>query len=54
MKALTDKYTKEHPNVTFNLQTVGGGADGAAALKAKFASGSAPDIFLQLKAINPR
>ncbi|MFP3124524.1 ABC transporter substrate-binding protein [Ectobacillus funiculus] len=45
LKALTDQYTKEHPNVTFNLQTVGGGADGAAALKAKFASGSAPDIF---------
>jgi len=45
LKALTDQYTKEHPNVTFNLQTVGGGADGAAALKAKFASGNAPDLF---------
>ncbi len=45
LKALTEKYTKEHPNVTFNLQTVGGGADAAAALKAKFASGNAPDIF---------
>ncbi len=45
LKALTDQYTKEHPNVIFNLQTVGGGADGAAALKAQFASGNAPDVF---------
>jgi raffinose/stachyose/melibiose transport system substrate-binding protein len=45
LKRLTDQYTKAHPNVTFNLQTVGGGADTAAALKAKFASGKAPDIF---------
>ncbi|MBB6284058.1 raffinose/stachyose/melibiose transport system substrate-binding protein [Geobacillus subterraneus] len=45
LKALTDQYTKEHPNVTFNIETVGGGADGAAALKARFASNQAPDIF---------
>lgn len=45
LKALTDKYTKEHPNVIFNIESVGGGADGAAALKAKFASNKAPDIF---------
>lgn len=45
LKALTDQYTKEHPNVTFNIETVGGGADTIAALKAKFASGKAPDIF---------
>ena len=45
LKALTDKYTKEHPNVTFNIESVGGGADGTAALKAKFASNKAPDIF---------
>lgn len=45
LKALTDQYTKEHPNVVFNIETVGGGADGAAALKAKFASNKAPDIF---------
>ncbi|MDM5339544.1 ABC transporter substrate-binding protein [Fictibacillus enclensis] len=45
LKALTDQYTKEHPNVTFNIETVGGGADGGAALKAKFASNKAPDIF---------
>ncbi|WP_040206051.1 ABC transporter substrate-binding protein [Neobacillus jeddahensis] len=45
LKALTDKYTKEHPDVTFNIESVGGGADGSAALKAKFASNKAPDIF---------
>ncbi|MFS0779450.1 extracellular solute-binding protein [Neobacillus sp. 3P2-tot-E-2] len=45
LKALTDEYTKQHPDVTFNIETVGGGADGAAALKAKFASNQAPDIF---------
>lgn len=45
LKALTDQYTQEHPNVTFNIETVGGGADGSAALKAKFASNKAPDIF---------
>ncbi|MFT8322163.1 MAG: ABC transporter substrate-binding protein [Bacillus sp. (in: firmicutes)] len=45
LKALTDNYTKEHPDVSFNIETVGGGADGSAALKAKFASNQAPDIF---------
>ncbi|MFE7083303.1 ABC transporter substrate-binding protein [Priestia megaterium] len=45
LKALTDQYAKEHPNVTFNIQSVGGGADGSSALKAKFASGNAPDLF---------
>lgn len=45
LKALTDEYTKQNPNVVFNIETVGGGADGAAALKAKFASNKAPDIF---------
>jgi raffinose/stachyose/melibiose transport system substrate-binding protein len=45
LKALTDQYTKLHPDVTFNIETVGGGADGSAALKAKFASDKAPDIF---------
>lgn len=45
LKALTDAYTKEHPNVKFNIQTVGGGTDYAAALKAQFASGNEPDLF---------
>ncbi|QEK11508.1 carbohydrate ABC transporter substrate-binding protein [Crassaminicella thermophila] len=38
-------YEKEHPNVKINVQTVGGGDDYGAALKAKFQSGSEPDIF---------
>jgi raffinose/stachyose/melibiose transport system substrate-binding protein len=45
LKALTDQYTKENPNVKFNIQTVGGGSDYGAALKAQFASGNAPDVF---------
>ncbi|TYR78984.1 extracellular solute-binding protein [Priestia megaterium] len=45
LKALTDEYSKENPNVKFNIQTVGGGADYGAALKAQFASGNEPDIF---------
>ncbi|MEH7480958.1 extracellular solute-binding protein [Neobacillus drentensis] len=40
LKALTDKYTNEHPNITFNLET----AD-STVLKTKFASNKAPDIF---------
>lgn len=38
-------YTKAHPNVKINIQTVGGGDDYGAALKAKFQSGSEPDIY---------
>lgn len=39
------EYEAEHPNVKVKLETVGGGADYGAALKAKFASGEKPDIF---------
>ncbi|PFA99858.1 ABC transporter substrate-binding protein [Priestia megaterium] len=45
LKNLTDQYTKEHPNITFNIESVGGGEDSASALKAKFASGNPPDLF---------
>ncbi|MCA1030932.1 ABC transporter substrate-binding protein [Bacillus timonensis] len=45
LEALTKEYTKLHPNVKFNVQTVGGGADYGAALKTQFASGNEPDIF---------
>ncbi|NRD77922.1 carbohydrate ABC transporter substrate-binding protein [Bacillus sp. BRMEA1] len=45
LKALTDLYTKEHPNVTFNIETVGFGADMLGGLKAEFASGKPPDMF---------
>lgn len=38
-------YMATHPNVKVNIQTVGGGDDYGAALKAKFQSGSEPDIY---------
>lgn len=38
-------YEEENPNVKINIQTVGGGDDYGAALKAAFQSGSEPDIF---------
>lgn len=38
-------YEKTHPNVKINIQTVGGGDDYGAALRAKFQSGNEPDIF---------
>jgi raffinose/stachyose/melibiose transport system substrate-binding protein len=39
------EFEEEHPNIKVKLESVGGGADGDAALKAKFSSGEAPDIF---------
>ncbi len=39
------EYEAEHKNVTINVQTVGGGQDYGAALKAKFASGQEPAIY---------
>ncbi len=45
LEQLAKEYEKENPNVTVNVQTVGGGADYGAALKAQFASGNEPDIF---------
>lgn len=39
------EFEAEHPNIKIKLETVGGGADYGAALKAKFASGEEPDIF---------
>lgn len=43
--SLKVEFEKEHPNIKLDIQTVGGGADYGAALKTKFASGDAPDIF---------
>src|SRR5690606_31713562 len=40
-----EAYEEENPNVKVNLETVGGGDDYGAALRAKFASGSEPAIF---------
>lgn len=45
LQLLAKEYEKENPNVKVNVQTVGGGADYGAALKAQFASGNEPDIF---------
>lgn len=45
LNELKTEFEKEHPNIKLDIQTVGGGADYGAALKTKFASGDAPDIF---------
>ncbi|WP_088103261.1 ABC transporter substrate-binding protein [Halalkalibacter urbisdiaboli] len=45
LRAMLDEFEAEHPHITVNLETVGGGADYGAALRAKFASGEKPDIF---------
>jgi raffinose/stachyose/melibiose transport system substrate-binding protein len=42
---LAKEYEKENPGVKIQIDTVGGGADYGAALKAKFSSGDKPDIF---------
>lgn len=38
-------YESENPNVKINLQTVGGGDDYGASLRAQFQSGNEPDIY---------
>lgn len=45
LQAMINEFEKENPNIKIKLETVGGGADYGAALKAKFASGEKPDIF---------
>ncbi|MBD2845415.1 extracellular solute-binding protein [Paenibacillus sp. IB182496] len=42
---MIEAYESEHPNINIELETVGGGADYGAALKAKFNSNDKPDIF---------
>lgn len=44
-KEAAEEYSKEHSNVKINIQTVGGGNDYGAALKAKVQSGEEPAIF---------
>jgi raffinose/stachyose/melibiose transport system substrate-binding protein len=39
------EFEAEYPNIDLVIETVGGGADYGAALKAKFASGEEPDVF---------
>jgi raffinose/stachyose/melibiose transport system substrate-binding protein len=43
--ALAKEYMESHPNVKLNIETVGGGDDYGAALRARFASGDEPAIF---------
>ncbi|WP_335872588.1 ABC transporter substrate-binding protein [Bacillus sp. 2205SS5-2] len=45
LQELINEFEAENPNIKIKLETVGGGADYGAALKAKFASGEEPDIF---------
>ncbi len=40
-----DLYMEKNPDIEINIQTVGGGDDYGAALKARFASGNEPAIF---------
>ena len=42
---MIEEYENLNPNVNIEIETVGGGADYGAALKAKFNSGDKPDIF---------
>lgn len=45
LEKAADLYMDTNPNVDINIQTVGGGDDYGASLKAKFASGEEPAIF---------
>jgi len=45
LEAAAREYEKNHSDVKINIQTVGGGDDYGAALRAKFQSGSEPDIY---------
>jgi raffinose/stachyose/melibiose transport system substrate-binding protein len=40
------KYSAAHPGVTVSVETLGGGADFAGAIKAKIQAGQMPDIFV--------
>lgn len=42
---LSQIYMEKHPNIEINIETVGGGDDYGAALRAKMASGNEPTIF---------
>lgn len=45
LNKLKADYEADHPGVKLDIQTVGGGSDYGAALKAKFAGNDEPDIF---------
>lgn len=42
---LKTEFEKEHPDIQLDIQSVGGGTDYGASLRAKFSSGDEPDIF---------
>ncbi|WP_416148957.1 ABC transporter substrate-binding protein [Salipaludibacillus sp. HK11] len=42
---LVAMYEDENPNVTINVQTLGGGSDYGATLRTNFSSGDEPDVF---------
>lgn len=46
LEKLKEEYESLHPNVKLEIVSVGGSADYNSALKAKFAAGQAPDIFM--------
>lgn len=45
LEAAAKAYEAKNPNVKINVQTVGGGGDYGAALRAQFQSGAEPDIY---------
>jgi len=45
LDAIVKEFESEHPDIRIEVETVGGGADYSATLKAKFNSGDYPDIF---------
>lgn len=45
LEKLKAEYEKTHPGVKLDIQTVGGGSDYGASLRAKFAASEEPDIF---------
>lgn len=46
LDAYAAKYSAAHPGVTVKVETLGGGSDYGAALKAKVQAGQMPDIFM--------
>lgn len=45
LESAVKEYEDKNPNVTINVETVGGGSDYGAALRTKFSSGEEPTIF---------
>ncbi|AWV32439.1 ABC transporter substrate-binding protein [Paenibacillus odorifer] len=45
LASLKTEFEKEHPEIKLEVQSVGGGTDYGASLRAKFSSGDEPDIF---------